>query len=80
MIIGVSLDVYEGQITALLGQNGAGKSTLIAALTGMLPATRGSALVYGHSIRISEDMDKIREMIGKISHLFPSGGTPHLER
>jgi len=61
---GVSLDVYEGQITALLGHNGAGKSTLIAALTGMLPASGGSAYVYGNSIRISEDMDKIRQMIG----------------
>ena len=64
---GVSLDVYEGQITALLGHNGAGKSTLIAALTGMLPATSGSAYIYGHSIRIAEDMDKIRGMIGKTS-------------
>ena len=63
---GVSLDVYEGQITALLGHNGAGKSTLIAALTGMLPASGGSAYVYGNSIRISEDMDKIRQMIGTV--------------
>ena len=68
--LGVSLDIYEGQITALLGHNGAGKSTLIAALTGMLPATGGSAYVYGNSIRIAEDMDKIRRMIGTIISLL----------
>ncbi|XP_065066088.1 cholesterol transporter ABCA5-like [Rhopilema esculentum] len=61
---GVSLDVYEGQITALLGHNGAGKSTLIAVLTGMLSPTSGSAMLYGNSIRISDDMDKIRKVVG----------------
>ena len=29
-----SLDIYEGQITALLGHNGAGKTTLFNILTG----------------------------------------------
>ena len=45
--IGISLDIYEGQITALLGHNGAGKTTLIHMLTGMTPATSGSATIYG---------------------------------
>lgn len=31
---GVNLNVYQGEITALLGHNGAGKSTTIAILTG----------------------------------------------
>ncbi len=61
----MSLDVFEGQITALLGHNGAGKSTLIAALTGMLPVTSGRATVYGNSIKDADSMDKIRQMIGK---------------
>ena len=30
----ISLDMYEGQITALLGHNGAGKSTTMFMLTG----------------------------------------------
>ncbi|CAH3162242.1 unnamed protein product [Porites evermanni] len=48
---GVSLNMYEGQITALLGQNGAGKTTLMSMLTGLFPASSGSALVNGCSIR-----------------------------
>ena len=30
----LSLNMYEGQITALLGHNGAGKTTTISILTG----------------------------------------------
>lgn len=31
----MSLDLYEGQITALLGHNGAGKTTTMSMLTGI---------------------------------------------
>lgn len=44
------MDVYEGQITAILGHNGAGKTTLFNMLTGMTEPTKGSAFVYGHDI------------------------------
>lgn len=38
----LSLNVYEGQITVLLGHNGAGKSTTLSILSGMyLPLVRG---------------------------------------
>ena len=63
---GVSFDVFEGQITALLGHNGAGKSTLISTLTGMLSPTKGSAELYGFNITKSEDMDNIRQIIGNV--------------
>lgn len=31
---GISMDLYKGQITALLGHNGAGKTTLMSIITG----------------------------------------------
>jgi branched-chain amino acid transport system ATP-binding protein len=38
---GVTLDVPEGTVVALLGANGAGKTTLLRAVSGLLPVHRG---------------------------------------
>ena len=38
---GLSLDVPEGKIVALLGSNGAGKSTTLKAVSGLLPTEHG---------------------------------------
>lgn len=43
----LNLEIFHGQITALLGHNGAGKSTTIGMLTGLLPPTSGDAMIYG---------------------------------
>ena len=50
---GLDLDIYQGQITALLGHNGAGKTTTIHMLTGLLPPTAGDALIAGTSLYLS---------------------------
>lgn len=47
----IHLNMYESQITALLGHNGAGKSTTMAMLTGLFTPTTGTALVNGFDIR-----------------------------
>ena len=39
---GVDLEARQGEITAVIGPNGAGKTTLINAISGMVPAERGS--------------------------------------
>ena len=31
---GISMDIYEGQITALLGRRGVGKTTIMSIITG----------------------------------------------
>ncbi|KAK3732015.1 hypothetical protein QZH41_016886 [Actinostola sp. cb2023] len=59
---GLSLNMYKGQITALLGHNGAGKTTTMSILTGLFPPTSGSAHVGNRSILT--DIDGIRESIG----------------
>eukprot|EP00850_Spirogloea_muscicola_P023272 SM000343S12828 [mRNA] locus=s343:29457:40992:- [translate_table: standard] len=58
----LDLDVYENEITGLLGHNGAGKSTTISMLTGLLRPTSGDAQILGQSIRTN--MDSVRRVIG----------------
>ncbi|GAB5368054.1 hypothetical protein AAMO2058_001284900 [Amorphochlora amoebiformis] len=59
---GLNVDMYEGQIFALLGHNGAGKTTSINILTGMILPTSGDALVFGQSVL--RDMVHIRTQLG----------------
>eukprot|EP00392_Amoebophrya_sp_AT5.2_P013492 g13616.t1 len=58
----LSFEVYRGEIFGLLGHNGAGKTTLVNQLTGMIPTTRGDALVNGHSIR-GASIDSVRRSV-----------------
>jgi branched-chain amino acid transport system ATP-binding protein len=44
---GISLDVREGEIVALLGRNGAGKTTTVRSLIGLTPPRSGSIEVFG---------------------------------
>lgn len=44
---GVSLDLREGEVTAICGPNGAGKSSLLAALAGLLDSESGSVTLDG---------------------------------
>ena len=44
---GVSLEVSEGEIVALLGRNGAGKTTTLRSLIGLTPPRAGSVQFFG---------------------------------
>lgn len=47
---GVSLEVAEGSMVALLGANGAGKSTTLRAISGMVPLSAGNMEFDGRSL------------------------------
>ncbi|GAA2216125.1 ABC transporter ATP-binding protein [Nonomuraea monospora] len=47
---GLSLDVDEGEVLAIIGANGAGKSTLLRALAGLNPPTSGTVHLRGRDI------------------------------
>ncbi len=61
---GVTLDIAEGEILALLGPIGAGKTTFISILCGLVTPSGGRALVGGHDI--VRDYRAARALIGLV--------------
>uniref|UniRef100_A0A667I3N4 ATP binding cassette subfamily A member 10 n=1 Tax=Lynx canadensis TaxID=61383 RepID=A0A667I3N4_LYNCA len=61
---GIFLDIYEGQVTAILGHNGAGKSTLLNILSGLSVPTKGSATIYNTQLSEITNMEETRMNIG----------------
>lgn len=47
---GVNLDLYEGKVTALLGENGAGKSTLMKIISGVYTLDSGEIIYEGKPV------------------------------
>jgi branched-chain amino acid transport system ATP-binding protein len=47
---GVSLEVPQGSVTAVLGANGAGKTSLLRTITGLVPARAGRVILEGEDI------------------------------
>ncbi|WP_417476006.1 sugar ABC transporter ATP-binding protein [Leisingera sp.] len=54
---GVSLELYPGQVTALIGENGAGKSTLVKTLTGIYQPDGGAIHVAGAPVAFATAQD-----------------------
>ncbi|WP_176053511.1 ribosome-associated ATPase/putative transporter RbbA [Paraburkholderia caribensis] len=64
----VSFRIRRGEIFGFLGSNGCGKSTTMKMLTGLLPATEGSATLFGHPVD-PDDIDT-RRRVGYMSQAF----------
>jgi ABC-2 type transport system ATP-binding protein len=58
----VSFTVNRGEIVGFLGPNGAGKSTTMRILSGIMPATSGSAWVCG--VAVAQDPQLVKQRIG----------------
>jgi D-xylose transport system ATP-binding protein len=54
---GVTIDLYPGEVVALVGGNGAGKSTLMHTLAGAHPADSGEIIVNGQVVSIVNPRD-----------------------
>ena len=71
-VVGVSLDVYERRITALIGPSGCGKSTLIRCFNRMndlIPTARVSGRVAYHGVDLYDegiDPVEVRRRIGMV--------------
>lgn len=63
---GVSLDLYEGEVLALMGENGAGKSTLMNILSGSLQPTEGEIYLNGEKVSVPDPITAKKLGIAKI--------------
>ena len=71
---GISLDVNQGEVVALLGANGAGKSTTIKTITGLLKPAKGRIEFMGQVITGKEPEDIAEIGIACVPegrHIFP---------
>uniref|UniRef100_A0A8C0M003 ABC transporter domain-containing protein n=1 Tax=Canis lupus familiaris TaxID=9615 RepID=A0A8C0M003_CANLF len=59
---GLTMNLYQGQITVLLGHNGAGKTTMCCMLTGVLAPSSGWVYINGYDI--SCNVAQIRKSMG----------------
>ncbi len=62
----IDIDIYGGEIHALLGENGAGKSTLMKILYGFYRADAGEIIVNGKPVQINSPHDAREHRIGMV--------------
>ena len=66
----INLELYPGEIHALLGENGSGKSTLMSILTGLYKPTEGCIMVGGEEVKFASPADAIASGIGMVHQHF----------
>lgn len=68
---GIDLDVYPGQIVALIGSSGSGKSTLLRCVNQVEELTDGQIFLDGEEVSApGVDQDRIRAQIGLVFQSF----------
>jgi len=66
VLSGIDLDVYEGELVALLGENGAGKSTMSSIIAGLFPPSTGTMTWDGQPYAPTRPGEAIETGIGLI--------------
>ncbi len=62
----VSIDLFAGEVTALVGENGAGKSTMVKVLTGIYQPDAGQIKLNGSPVKLATPNDAARAGITAI--------------
>ncbi|QIM19798.1 phosphonate ABC transporter ATP-binding protein [Leucobacter coleopterorum] len=69
---GVDLELFAGEMVALLGSSGSGKSTLMKSLTGFAPVSGGEARVVGFDLKNLQrgQLRDVRASVGQVFQQF----------
>ncbi|MBN1247537.1 MAG: energy-coupling factor transporter ATPase [Anaerolineae bacterium] len=62
----ISLEIFEGEFIALIGQNGSGKTTLSKCLNGLYKPTSGDVIVDG----LNSKSSSIVQMVRRVGYVF----------
>ncbi len=68
VVVGVTLQVAQGEIFGFLGPNGSGKTTSIRMMCGLLTPDAGSGTCLGYDIR--READQIKRRVGYMTQRF----------
>ena len=66
----ISMEVYHGEILAILGENGCGKTTLMNMISGIYFPDEGQVLVDGKEVVIASPKDAFKHKIGMVHQHF----------
>ncbi|MDX1206397.1 ABC transporter ATP-binding protein [Sinorhizobium medicae] len=67
---GVTLDIEENEIHALLGENGAGKTVLMSIICGVLSPDEGQIIFKGQALKPGSPRQAIKHRIGMVHQHF----------
>jgi len=65
----VNLQIYEGQVTTIIGLSGSGKSVLLKHIIGLLKPDEGTILFKGKSLATMKKKEKAASL-AQISYMF----------
>ena len=68
---GLSLDIAEGELVALLGPSGCGKTTALRSLAGLQELDRGQMIVDGKDVTFQNANKRGMGMVFQAYSLFP---------
>ena len=71
VVRGISLDVHDGELLALLGPSGSGKTTLLRLIAGFEPADAGRVLLGGRDVTAEDALERRCGMVFQHYALFP---------